>query len=224
MPQIALTFDDDPQVIVRNGVRLGTAELLRVIEDLSAKLDIPIKVTFFVVGVNIEKMLRNDISVIERMISGEHEIANHSYSHPYGFNKLPMDKALEEVRKNHFLIRDVFQQEPKYFRPPNGLIREDQKRMIVQQFPMYKIAGWDRHDEKDSYTASQLNNVVVRNARDKQVALLHVWYQNTLWGVRGIFNDLHQRDYRFVGMSDLGTIPSLNGLRDDVNARLIMSH
>jgi peptidoglycan-N-acetylglucosamine deacetylase len=224
MPQIALTFDDDPRVVVQSGVRLGTAELLRVIEELSVRWDTPIKVTFFVVGVNIEKTLRDDIRVIERMISGDHEIANHSYSHPYGFNKLPMDKALEEVRRNHILICDVFQQEPKYFRPPNGLIREEQKREIVKQFPMYKIAGWDRHDEKDSYTASQLNNVVVRNAKDKQVTLLHVWYKNTLWGVRGIFSDLYRQNYKFVGMSELGITPSHNGLRDDVNARLIMSH
>jgi peptidoglycan-N-acetylglucosamine deacetylase len=222
MPQIALTFDDDPKVIVKDGVSLGTAELLRVIEDLSAKWKMPIRVTFFVVGVNIEKIRRTDIKVIERMISGGHEIANHSYSHPYGFNKLPMDKTLEEVRKNHLLIRDVFHQEPRYFRPPNGLIREDQKRAIIQQFPLYKMAGWDRHDEKDSYSPAQLSSAVVSNAKDKQIALLHVWYQNTLWGIRGIFTDLHQKKYRFVGMSELGTSPTLYGLRDDVNARLIV--
>lgn len=216
--RIALTFDDDPKVLSQDGVKLGTPELLRVIEELNQTASNKIYVTFFAVGVNLEKARQQYPDLLERIKAGRHEIQNHSYSHPPNFHQLSPDKAVDEVRRNHDLIAELFDREPRFFRPPKGLISPANHLAILKAMPNYKICGWDRHDEKDYYTPDQLRQVVVRNAWDQQVALLHVWYKNTMWAVRGIFSDLQQQNYQFVPMSDIEREPSLYGLSDKDNS------
>lgn len=215
LPRIALTFDDDPKVLTSSdGVKLGTPELLRVIEDLNQTADPPIRVTFFVVGVNLAKAQTEYPQVIERMRMGRHEIQNHSYSHPGNFHQLPKQQAVDEVRRNHDLITEIFGREPNYFRPPKGLLSAANHEAILEAFPSYQICGWDRHDEKDSYHPNQLKEVVVRNAWDGQIALLHVWYQTTIWAMRDIFKDLQRQNYQFVTVRELNRDPTLYGLSD----------
>lgn len=214
-PRIALTFDDDPKVLSSpNGVRLGTPELLRVIEELNQTATLPIRVTFFVVGVNLAKAIRQYPDVVERMKAGGHEIQNHSYSHPSNFHQLSVQDAVDEVRRNHDLITETFDREPRYFRPPKGLLSPSNHRAILEAFPSYQICGWDRHDEKDGYHPNQLKEAVVGSAWDGQIALLHVWYQTTLWAMRGIFQDLQAKNYQFVTISDVGRDPTLYGIKD----------
>ncbi|HEY9736625.1 MAG TPA: polysaccharide deacetylase family protein [Trichocoleus sp.] len=213
--RIAMTFDDDPKVLTQDGVKLGTAELLRVIEELNRQSDNRIYVTFFAVGVNLEKARQQYPDVIERIRAGRHEVQNHSYSHPSNFHQLSPTQAVDEVRRNHDLITELFGREPRFFRPPKGLISPVNHQAILKAFPSYQICGWDRHDEKDFYTPDQLRQVVVRNAWDQQIVLLHVWYKNTMWAVRGILSDLQRQNYQFVNLSDLEreTAP-LYGLSD----------
>ena len=213
MPRIAFTFDDDPKVISKGDVQLGTAELLRVIEDLNQTAALPIRVTFFVVGVNLEKAQSQYPEVLQQMKAGGHDIQNHSYSHPSNFHQLSTAEAVDEVRKNHDLITEIFGRAPQYFRPPKGFISQANHRAILKAFPGYHICGWDRHDEKDSYTAAQLRKAVVRSAQDRQIVLLHNWYKNTLWSVRGMLGDLQAKNYQFVRLSDLERQPTLYGLK-----------
>lgn len=213
MPKIAITFDDDPKIAYRGQVPVGTSELLRVLESLNQGRSQPIHVTFFVVGVNLEECLAQDPKLITRIIQGGHEIANHSYNHPKNFHQLSIAAALEEVGKTHDLVEQIFGIAPRYFRPPHGLIRTELKQAIINTFPKYQIAGWDRHDEKDSYTPTQVRNVVLANARDRQVILLHNWYQNTLWSLRGIFEGLSKRGFHCTTLQDLGVVPPLTGLK-----------
>ena len=214
-PCIALTFDDDPKVFsTPAGVKLGTLELMRVIDELNKSSLDTIRVTFFVVGVNIEKAIIAHSDLIESMKSGGHEIQNHSYSHPANFHQLSPQQAVDEVGRNHELIMKTFQQEPRFFRPPNGLICPANKTAILKAFPQYQICGWDRHDEKSSYSAEQLRRQVVSSSQDQQIVLLHAWYQTTLWAMRGIFTDLRARQYQLVNMSDIDRQPTLYGLRN----------
>jgi peptidoglycan/xylan/chitin deacetylase (PgdA/CDA1 family) len=217
MARIALTFDDDPKIVEQNGIELGTAELLRIVEELSDRWQQPIHLTFFVVGKNLERCLFQDSSLIDRLQRGGHEIANHTYSHPRNFHRLPIDQAIKEVSHNHATIEALFGRAPVLFRPPYGLISPPVANAILQAFPQYRIVGWDRHDEKDSYKPHQLSAVVTQAASDGQIVLLHVWYQNTLWAMRQILTDLHQRQFQFVRLSDLKN-PAIaltqNGLKD----------
>jgi peptidoglycan/xylan/chitin deacetylase (PgdA/CDA1 family) len=213
MPKIAVTFDDDPKIEYRDEVPVGTSEMLRVIESLNQGRSQPIRVTLFAVGVNIEKCLSQEPRLITRILEGGHEIANHSYSHPQNFHQLSVSEAIAEVGQAHDLIQRIFGVTPRYFRPPYGLIRAELKQAIIQAFPKYQIAGWDRHDEKESYTPTQVRDVVLANARDRQIILLHNWYQNTLWSLRGIFEGLSDRGFDCTTMQDLNVVPPLTGLK-----------
>lgn len=215
MPRIALTFDDDPKVLTNaDGVKLGTGELLRVIEELNQTANPPLRVTFFAVGVNIEKALKQYPEVIEQIRMGGHEVQNHSYSHPSNFHQITPDEAVDQVRRNHDLIAATFNQEPRFFRPPKGLINAANQNAILKAMPDYQICGWDRHDEKDFYQPEQLRRVVVSHASDQQIILLHVWYKTTIWAIRNIFQDLQVRGYQMVTMNDLEREPTLYGLSD----------
>ncbi|GAB4362272.1 MAG: hypothetical protein Fur0042_31660 [Cyanophyceae cyanobacterium] len=214
--RIALTFDDDPKITQDGSVPTGTSELLRVVEELNQTPPYhkrPIRLTFFVVGVNVEKMLHQQPRLLTRMVMGGHEIANHSYSHPNHFHQLSVDQALEEVGKNHDLIRQLLGKKSRFFRPPYGLISQPLIEAITKEFPNYQIAGWHRHDEKDSYTAAQLSRVVVQQAQGNQVVLLHGWYQSTLWAMRSILQGIRDRGFYAVTMSDLAGKPPLGGLK-----------
>ena len=214
-PRIALTFDDDPKVLESpDGVKLGTRELLNVVQELNQTSDTPIRVTLFAVGVNIEKALKHFPDVIEQIRAGRHEVQNHSYSHPSNFHQLSPTQAVDEVRRNHDLIAATFNQEPRFFRPPKGFINVANQEAILEAMPGYQICGWDRHDEKDYYQPDQLRRVVVDNARDQQIVLLHVWYKSTIWAVRGICQDLQAQRYQMVTMSDLERDPTLYGLKN----------
>lgn len=211
--RIALTFDDDPKITYEGSVPLGTSELLRVVEELNQTRKDPIRLTFFVVGVNVEKILAQDPKLLTRMVMGGHEIANHSYHHPPNFHRLSTGEALDEVGKNHDLIHQLLGQKPRFFRPPYGLISAPLAAAIAAEFPGYQIAGWHRHDEKDSYTAAQLSQVVVQHAGGDQVVLLHAWYRSTLWAMRSIFQGLRDRGYRPVTLSECVGKPPLGGLK-----------
>jgi peptidoglycan/xylan/chitin deacetylase (PgdA/CDA1 family) len=214
--RIALTFDDDPKITQDGTVPTGTSELLRVVEELNQTAPYakrPIRLTFFVVGVNVEKMLFQQPMLLTRMVMGGHEIANHSYSHPKNFHQLSVDQALEEVGKTHDVILHLLGQRPRFFRPPYGLISQRLIDAIVKEFPSYQVAGWHRHDEKESYTAAQLSQVVVQQAQGNQVVLLHGWYQSTLWAMRSILQGLRDRGFYAVTMGELSGQPPLGGLK-----------
>ncbi|MEM9265036.1 MAG: polysaccharide deacetylase family protein [Cyanobacteria bacterium P01_F01_bin.13] len=216
LPRVALTFDDDPKVETSGDTKVGTAELLRVIEDLNQTAVHPIQVTFFAVGVNIEKTIRTHPDVIERIRAGSHEVQNHSYTHPANFHALSPTQAVDEVRRNHELIVETFGQVPSLFRPPKGYISPANHQAVLEAMPGYQICGWDRHDEKNHYSPSRLRNTIVSHATDQQIVLLHAWKKTTLWAIRGTLNDLQARGYQMVTMNELNLNrqPTLYGLQD----------
>ena len=61
-------------------------------------------------------------------------------------------------------IYAIFGQEPVLFRPPYGRISRPLADAIRVEFPNYRIVGWDRHDEKDSYTPTDLATIVTNAA------------------------------------------------------------
>lgn len=217
MPRIAFTFDDDP----KTEPIAGTPELLRVIHELNQQ-HYNIKVTFFVVGVNAKK----HIDLLKAMADQGHEIGNHSFTH-CNLAKLPLDEAIDEVRKTHDLITQTISRPPTYFRAPYGALTKNLHDEIVKQFPGYRCVGWHTpHDEKDSADAAFMRHTVVNRAFDGRVVLVHAWKQATLYAMRNIFTTLRDRHYQFVTVRDLNSLPShpLVEYRSSVNVNGDRSH
>jgi len=97
---VALTFDDGP-----------SAQKTIALLDLLSQYDV--KVTFFMLGENIEKYPEIARSVLDN----GHLIGNHSYDHDRLIFKTP-NYIKKQINDTDKLIYDLGQHEVKYFRPP----------------------------------------------------------------------------------------------------------
>lgn len=102
-PVVALTFDDGPD-------SRYTPRVLDVLDTHD------VHATFFVVGVNA----RRHPDLVHQVLAGGHTVGNHTHSHRE-LDRLPMEKAFEEMRVGAADLRSVGVDDPVYFRPPKGL-------------------------------------------------------------------------------------------------------
>jgi peptidoglycan/xylan/chitin deacetylase (PgdA/CDA1 family) len=100
--KILITFDDGPSATT-------TPKIL----DLLAKNEI--RAAFFCLGKNI----RSDPELTNQIIKEGHLIANHTMEHKL-LNRMNNTEALEELRSFNKLMKEKFNYDIKYFRPPQG--------------------------------------------------------------------------------------------------------
>jgi peptidoglycan-N-acetylglucosamine deacetylase len=101
---IALTIDDGPDPT-------WTPKVLA----LLARYDV--SATFFMIG------LRADAhpSTVAAVLDGGHQIANHTFTHPMPFDRLPASRVAEEIgRATDSLVRASNGYQPRLFRAPGG--------------------------------------------------------------------------------------------------------
>lgn len=185
---VALTFDDGPSV--------NTDAVLATLR----KHDV--KATFFLIGTDLE----NNMEHGKKIASEGHEIGNHSYSHTRMVFKTP-SFIKEEIEKTDQLIRQTGYQGQIHFRPPYGkkfyflpqYLNETQRQTIMWDIEPESSPEIDKDSEK-------IVEHVVQNTKPGSIILLHVMYQNrteSLESVDGIIQELKQKGYRFVTVSEL---------------------
>lgn len=106
--KVALTYDDGPYIY--------TSQLLDILASYNAKA------TFFVTGVNNGKGRIDDPAtpypaILSRMITENHQIASHTWSHA-DLSTLTETQRRKEMTKNEMAIRNVIGKFPTYMRPP----------------------------------------------------------------------------------------------------------
>jgi len=105
--QLALTIDDGASVAVVSAF----ADFLR---DSGARL------TFFVNGANSSWTV-NAPALRPMVDSGQVQVGNHTWSHPY-LTRLGVDAVADQIRRNMDFLRDTYGVDgTPYFRPPYGL-------------------------------------------------------------------------------------------------------
>ncbi len=75
-----------------------------------------IKATFFLIGKDGE--VPEKVAIIERIRDAGHEIANHTYSHPFGFRSLSLDQQRNEIVKGEEVIHKITGKKPIGFKAP----------------------------------------------------------------------------------------------------------
>ena len=184
---VALTFDDGP-----------TTEVTRPLLDLLEKEQV--RATFFVTGAELEKQMTLGI----RIVAMGHELGNHSYSHTRMFFVTP-SFVQNEIERTDALIREAGYQDTIHFRPPFG------KKLFVLPYYLSQTGRttvtWDVEPDSDARaTAGEIAQRAVQNTRPGSIILLHVMYPNrveSLKAVGKIINDLKERGYEFVTVSEL---------------------
>jgi peptidoglycan/xylan/chitin deacetylase (PgdA/CDA1 family) len=97
---------------------------------------------FFILG----KQIKNNEKIIERIIDEDHVIGNHGMNHfPLIYNSDIL--FTKEILSVHKYIKDEFDYDIHYFRPPWGVINKKLKKRCVHELG-YEIMLWDR-DSRD---------------------------------------------------------------------------
>lgn len=79
--------------------------------------DCGVKATFFVVGDEL-KISSKAREYIKNAYLNGHEIANHTYSHPFGFSNLTKEEVTNEIVECSNVIRELLGISPRGFRSP----------------------------------------------------------------------------------------------------------
>lgn len=146
--RVYLTFDDGP-------IPETTPWLL----DLLGERDI--KATFFMVGDNVRRHPR----LFERIKAEGHSWGNHTMHHLQGF-KTTTRRYLDDILKADELIHSP------WFRPPHGLIRWSQARLIKTRFNivMYDLVT---RDYSRRLTPEMVMENVRRYTRNGSIIVFH---------------------------------------------------
>ena len=74
--------------------------------------------TFFCVGSELERS-KQAAELVRQAFSSGHEIANHSFSHPYGFSELTLEQMKSEIQGCSKAIETITGKRPLGFRSPS---------------------------------------------------------------------------------------------------------
>ena len=182
---IAITFDDGPGSY--------TSSLL----DGLASRGVP--ATFFMCGVNGSYGVKNYNSLLTRMVSEGHQLANHSWEHPT-FSKISGSQMQSQINQvGSYLTRAMGGNYNYLVRIPGG-----ENNATIRANVAHPIITWsvDPVDWK-YHNADTVYNNIMKSASDGSIILLHDIYQTSVQGGLRAIDTLKSQGYEFVTVSEL---------------------
>lgn len=183
-PRIAITFDDGPHYRF-------TPKLLDALYERGALA------TFFLLGASVT----NHPEIAHRMILEGHEIGNHSYSHAL-FTRLNNNAIRNEIERTNIAIYNATGIVPTLLRPPYGGTNSQVKEIAYQMGKAIALWSVDPRDW-DYRDAIIVRDNILRHARDGSVIVLHDIHQTSIDGAIMAIDELLERGFVFVTMSQL---------------------
>jgi len=155
--KILLTFDDGPNP--------GTTE--EILKQLSL---LNIKALHFCVGNNVKKYP----GLTNELISEGHTIGNHTLSHKY-LTRITKEEARTEIEKVNSILKDEFNYNVKYIRPPYGRFNLSVRKLLNKtnlKVVMWNLVTYDykNHWEKVKFTVDNYlrnNSIIVLHDSNK---------------------------------------------------------
>lgn len=188
-PSIALTFDDGPSD--------GTAELL---ELLAVER---VRATFFQCGMNVERHPE-----VCRRVAAQHEIGNHSYSHPRFYFRSP-EFIAAELEHAQAAITRIAGAAPTLFRAPYGIrwpgMRAAQRRLALLGV-MWTVIGYDWRLPAGAVVKRVMRGIgngAIICLHDGRAVSMHPDIRETLAAVRRLIPMLRDRGFQFETVSQL---------------------
>lgn len=180
---IALTFDDEPGPY--------TAQLLDILDQHGAKA------TFFLIGSKVS----SQANVVSSIHACDHQLGNHSWSHPE-LPKLPVDQIAGEIDRTNDAVKQATGVTPAILRPPygavNGVVLE-QLRLRGMSSILWSVDTRDWVDRNSDIVCSR----AVAGAHPGAVILMHDIHQTSVGATPCILNALKQQGYLFVTVQGL---------------------
>jgi hypothetical protein len=140
LPRCHLTVDVDPLRCYAeiHGLDAGLGgnavyerAMLRFLDWLERKR---LKATFFVVTSDLDDARHGVVNrgIVREAVRLGHEIATHTHSHPYHFDRLPADEQEREIERSVALIREATGVGPIGFRAPGYNVRAEMVPMLAR--------------------------------------------------------------------------------------------
>lgn len=188
---VALTFDDGPT----GGSSGLTARLLNGLQERGAHA------TFFMCGYRIKDFHTH----MDRYLAEGHELGNHTMDHPGLLTKKSYDTIIDQIQSNDELIESYCGEKPTVFRPVGGAVNDDVKNAAKELG--LPIINWSVDTEDWKYrNAEHIRSVIVENAKDGDIVLMHDLRDCTLEGALAAIDELSEKGYAFVTVEELARI------------------
>jgi len=188
----ALTFDDGPSPY--------TARLLDILAAES------VIATFFVLGSAVANPAYH--SVLKSAYDAGHQIAVHTYSHPY-LSTLSASDIESELSRTTDAIYDVLNKNPNYMRPPFGECSLECQRVV--ESAGYVIIQWNL-DSNDWRVLNQSRmykqvlaafvNEMGKGLKTGYISLQHDTHAFSVGYVKEIIDVIRKHGYRFVTVAE----------------------
>ncbi len=181
---IALTFDDGPNTTTTN-------DILDLLDEYNAKA------SFFLIGTNINA--ESAVSV-KRAYDMGMEIDNHSKSH-CNMSNMSAEEMKTEISFVDEKVEDITGEKTKFFRPPFLDVSAEMYASIDLPF----ICGIDCQDYKGEVDAQGRADIIMNNAKDGVIYLLHdgAGNQQTVDALKIAMPKLIEQGYGFVTLTEL---------------------
>lgn len=179
-PMIALTFDDGPGEY--------TEELINCLVENNAKA------TFFMLGQNVEAYPE----IAKELSDAGMELGNHSYSHP-DLVTIGAEAAAQQVSNTDAALKATTGFEATVMRPPGGSFNDSVKAAIDHPLIIWSIdtRDWATKSEDQTY------QVVMDNAQDGSVVLMHDIHEWSVKAAIRMIPDLIAKGFKLVTVSEL---------------------
>jgi peptidoglycan/xylan/chitin deacetylase (PgdA/CDA1 family) len=184
-PFIAITFDDGP----------APANTPRLLDMLAAR---GIKATFFTVGRNVQAFP----NIVRRIIADGHEIANHTWTHPW-LSRMGDQAVRSELQRSHEALTTIAGVAPKMYRPPFGAITARQKQWIMSEFGYPTILWSVDPEDWRTRNAAMTHSRIVSQTKPGAIILVHDIHASSIDAMPSTLDDLLAKGFRFVTVSQL---------------------
>nr|WP_275899703.1 polysaccharide deacetylase family sporulation protein PdaB [Bacillus piscicola] len=187
---------DEKKIAVTFNISWGEERALPILETLREK---QIKAAFFISGAWAER----HPDIVEEIMKDGHTIGNHGFRYEH-YPRLEEKEIIRDLNLSHKKIKDVTQEDVKYFRPPHGDFNKDVLELI-SRFG-YSVIHWSAggSDLQNPGVDNIVKNVT-KEVKPGDVLLLHASdsAKQTGEALPVIIDKLQEDGYEFVELEEL---------------------
>lgn len=157
-----------------------------------------VKATFFVIGNSIEQ----NAGVLEELVKRGHQAANHTWDH-YNNHTLTDDEIRAQLISTRLSTEKYGGQSAPFFRPPGGYYNDNVVRIAQNaglQTVLWSLNSTDADPDND---AKHIKRVVTQWVHPGAIVTMHTGRDTTIKALPGIIENLRDRGYRFVTISEM---------------------
>lgn len=183
---LLLTFDDGPDEKM-------TPDVLNTLKNND------VRAMFFLVGYRAEKYPH----IVRQIVGGGHKIGNHSYAH-YNDRVPGYSEYRGDILKCQEVIRNITGVEPRYFRPPRGIISLPSllaPRSIGLRNIFWSLEGGEWGKNRQAGIDFIIQSIVC-SAKNRDILLLHDDHSSVTDILNGILPALREKNIDLNGGID----------------------